>query len=545
MYKILIVDDEQIIRNGIVNSIDWGSYNYIVAGEAENGKDALIKALETKPDVILTDIYMPIMNGIEFSREIKKHLPDVIIIFLTGYNEFTFAQQAIEVGIFRYITKPILHNELVQTLVDASDILEHKELEKVNMIKLKKLLNQSLPLFKERFFLNLVNGTLSESEIEKKLNYLNLDINAEAYLCAIITIDDFAQLSQNNSEADMNLMKFSVQNIAEEVLSDQNHIIYAFEEKRSEIGILCCIRNINEEDCLTAIQHKIEKIQDYSHQYLKFTVSAGIGRMYTQLIDTVKSYSEAVHALEYRMAFGRNSIILIDDIGGSSQEVLSHNLLQKINDLMLNTKGGSKEEAERILNDIFESLKSEGAIKRDYIQLMGIEIINRIIRINLEFGADYKEIFGDRFTPFSLMQCDTLEDIHKELLKIISNSVQFVLSRQNTVTRNSIEKAKDFILENYSNPDLNLKLISESIHMSLGYFSQLFKQVTGETCIEYLTKIRIDASKKLLKKTSLKTYEVAEKVGFKDSQYFSTCFKKAIGVSPTEYRDIIKDDFLS
>jgi two-component system response regulator YesN len=545
MYKILIVDDEEIIRNGIACSIDWANYGYEVVGEAENGKVALEKALKTAPDVILTDIYMPVMSGIEFSREVKKHLPNVIIIFLTGYNEFTYAQQAIEVGVFRYITKPIVDEELIQTLIEASDVLEHKEIEKINLDKLKKMLKESLPLFKERFLLNLISGALTTQEIEKKSQYLNLNLDAKYYLCVVIAIDDFSKLSQNNSEADMNLIKFSIQNMAEEVLSEENHTIYTFEEKRSEIGILCCIENFSRNDSLTILHQQMQKLQNYARQYLKVSISAGVGRVCTRLEDIEKSYDEAELALEYRMAFGRNSIILIDDIAGSSEVMFSHETIQKINDLVIYTKGGNKEASINTLNEIFDYLRGASIMKRDFIHLLVIEIVNKIIRIDLEYGANLSEIHGDSFSPFNIMKYDTLDDIQRELATLVSNSVSFIESKHHVVTRNSVEKAKDFIFENYMNPALSLKLIAESVHVSSGYFSQLFRQVSGETCTEFVAKVRIDQAKKLLKETMLKTYEIAEKVGFNDSQYFSTCFKKNIGVSPTEYRDLIKEDFLS
>jgi two-component system response regulator YesN len=544
MYKILIVDDEQIIRHGIISSIDWGNYGYVIAGEAENGKAALDKAMEIKPDVILTDIYMPLMDGIDFSREIKKHLPEVIIIFLTGYNAFTYAQQAIEIGVFRYITKPVLHEELIQTLLEASDALEHKEMEKAHIDKLKRLLKDSLPLFKERFFLNLVMGVFTEEEIENKLYYLDLDLASDYYTCIIITLDDFTELAQKNSEADMNLIKFSIQTISEEVLSDQNHIICTFEEKRNEIGILCGVRDIGQDDAMLDLHQRIKQLQNSARQYLKATVSAGIGKFYPKLIDMDKSYNEAMMALEYRMAFGRNSIIFIEDMNQSSEIILSHSMIQKINDLILNTKGGNKEQAHAALCEIFKGLKGAGVPKRDYVHLLGIEIVNRIVRIILEFGANLSDVLGSSFSPFHIMKIDTLEDVQKELALLIDHSVSFIRGKHHVVTRNSIEKAKEYILENYSNSEINLTTIAESVHVSPGYFSQLFKQVTGETCIEYLTKIRIDSAKKLLKETALKTYEIADQIGFKDSQYFSTCFKKLIGVSPTDYRDIIQNDFL-
>lgn len=545
MYRILIVDDEEIIRKGIINSIDWAKYDYEVVGEAVNGKDALEKALKERPDIILTDIYMPVMDGIEFSHEIKKHFPEIIIIFLTGYNEFTYAQQAIEIGVFRYITKPILQNELIQTLIDASDALEHKEMEKEHLKKLKKLLKESLPLFKERFLLNLVNSALTEKEIQNKLDYLSMDLKAQSYICVLLSIDDFTSLSQINSEADMNLMKFCIQNIAEEILTTDTYMVHTFEEKRSEIIILCCVKHFEEDNSILELHQRIQQLQESVRKYLKVTISAGIGRFYSKLPDVGKSYNEAKSALEYRMAFGKNSIIFIEDMEQNPGAVMPPIAISKVDDLILYTKGGNKTQTLAVLDEIFNYIKPEVALKKDSIYLLAIEIVNRLIRVILEFGDNLADVLGEKFSPFKVVGCDSLEDIYNEISAIINKIINFVQNKHNAVTRNSIEKAKEFIHQNYMNSELNLKSVAESVHISPGYFSQLFKQVTGKTCIEYLTKVRIDAAKKLLKETTLKAYEIADKVGFNDSQYFSTCFKKLIGVPPTEYRDIIRDDFIS
>lgn len=545
MYRILIVDDEEIIRKGIINSIDWAKYDYEVVGEAVNGKDALEKALKERPDIILTDIYMPVMDGIEFSHEIKKHFPEIIIIFLTGYNEFTYAQQAIEIGVFRYITKPILQNELIQTLIDASDALEHKEMEKEHLKKLKKLLKESLPLFKERFLLNLVNSALTEKEIQNKLDYLSMDLKAQSYICVLLSIDDFTSLSQINSEADMNLMKFCIQNIAEEILTTDTYMVHTFEEKRSEIIILCCVKHFEEDNSILELHQRIQQLQESVRKYLKVTISAGIGRFYSKLPDVGKSYNEAKSALEYRMTFGKNSIIFIEDMEQNPGAVMPPIAISKVDDLILYTKGGNKTQTLAVLDEIFNYIKPEVALKKDSIYLLAIEIVNRLIRVILEFGDNLADVLGEKFSPFEVVGCDSLEDIYNEISAIINKIINFVQNKHNAVTRNSIEKAKEFIHQNYMNSELNLKSVAESVHISPGYFSQLFKQVTGKTCIEYLTKVRIDAAKKLLKETTLKAYEIADKVGFNDSQYFSTCFKKLIGVPPTEYRDIIRDDFIS
>jgi len=542
MYKLMIVDDEEIIRNGLVNSINWSMHGYSVVAVAENGKKALEAAKSVKPDIILTDIYMPIMDGIEFTKEVRKLYPEVIVIFLSGYNEFTYAQKAIEVGIFRYLTKPIMEEELLLVLGEASKDLEHKELEKHQISKLKALIRDSLPLLKERFFLNLVKGVFSEREIHNKLDYFGISIEASHFFCMIISMDEYFILSENQSESDLNLLKFAIQNISEEVLSEIGSTVFFFEEKRNEIGVLFCYKDDSETSMLGLLHPVLQKIQDAVRRYLKTTVSIGIGRSCRRLKDISTSYREAEASLEYRTAFGKNSIIYFGDIGEPDKGTIPYAIFEKASELVKAVKSGDEGLSMNIVTDIFESIKQENGLKKAHIHLMVVEIINKFIRVVLEFGADISEVYGDGFTPFTLLNYDTLEDISLKLRELTNRTIEFVNSRHKAVSRNFVEKAKEFINDNYMKEGLNLSKIAENVHVSPGYLSQLFKQVTGESCIEYLTKVRINQAKKLLKETTLKAYEIACRVGYGDSQYFSTCFKRYVGVSPTDYRDFITKD---
>lgn len=544
MYRLMVVDDEEIIRKGLINSMDWGQHGYSIVAEAENGRKALEIVQAVKPDIIITDIYMPVMDGIEFATEVRRLFPEIIIIFLSGYNEFIYAQKAIEAGIFRYLTKPVLEDELLLALHEASKDLEHKELEKNQVFKLKTLIRESLPLLKERFFLNLVKGAFNEKEIQNKLEYFGISIEADQFFCMIISMDEYFNLNEKQNEADLNLLKFAIQNIAEEILEEMKDQMFCFEEKRSEIGILFCSENKGDTKLLSVLHPILQKIQDAVRRYLKTTVSVGIGRSCSSLTEISRSYREAEASLGYRTAFGKNSIIYFGDIGQPDKMGIPPGTFEKVNELVKAVKGGDMVTSFDIITEVFESLRRENSLKKSHIHLLVIEIINKFIRIVLEFGADVSEVYGDEFTPFTLLNYDTQEDITYRLKELTSRTVEFINSRHKVVNRSFVEKAKEFINKNYGSEGLSLSTIADSVHVSPGYLSQLFKQVVGESCVEYITKVRLNEAKKLLKETGLKTYEVAFQVGYSDSQYFSTCFKKHIGVSPTDYRDIITKDIL-
>ncbi|MCG8500827.1 MAG: response regulator transcription factor [Firmicutes bacterium] len=542
MHNIMIVDDENIIREGLINAIDWPKYGYHVVAEAENGKKALEIAKKVKPHIILTDIYMPIMDGIEFAAKIKQELPEAVIIFLSGYNEFTYAQKAIEIGIYRFLTKPIEQEELLVVLEEAAKDLEHKELEQTQIDKLKLLIHDSLPLLKERFFLSLVRGTLDQKEISRKLQYLNIDLRTDRFFCMIFSLDDYFKLIEKQNEADIHLLKFAIQNMGEELLADLGQPFFCFEDRRNEIGLLFCFHSSEASDYLLKIYRVLQKIQEAVRRYLETTISIGIGSTFDSLVKISESYREAEDALAYKTAFGKNSIIYIGDIQSSEKHTMSRVTFEKIRVLMKAVKGGNDSLASTAIEEIFDIFEQETNLKKDYIHLFAIEIFGKFTAIILELNGDFTEIYGHKLTPLVLLNFDTLEDIRLKLQELANRTIAFIHTKRKTVNRNFIEKAKEFINQHYGIEGLNLSTIADSVHVSPGYLSQLFKQVVGESCIEYLSKVRISQAKKLLKETNLKAYEIAYRVGYSDSQYFSTCFKKYVGVSPTDYRNMIAND---
>lgn len=542
MYDIMIVDDEQIIREGLINAIAWNKYGYNITAQAENGKKALEIAKKVKPHMILTDIYMPVMDGIDFAKKIKEELPETVVIFLSGYDEFTYAQKAIEIGIFRYLTKPISEKELLMVLKEAEKDLEHHELEQAQINKLKQLIQESLPLLKERFLLNLVKGELHEKEITDKLEYLGITISADHFLCMVLSLDDYFSFIEKKSEDDTNLIKFAVQNITEEILSELHETFFTFVEKQNEIGILFGFASEKYSNYVSVLHPLLQKIQDSVKRYLGTTISVGIGRSCSSLTKLCISYKEAQNALEYKAAFGKNSIIYIGDIEPSEKYVFSLSATEKSNELTNAVRNGNVQDSLQIMDEILEAFKSENSLNKDHMHLFVIEIISKLVSLVLEFNGNVKEVYGEKITSLTLFHFDTIEDIRLGMQDLLTDTVHFISAKRKAFNKNFIEKAKEFIHQNYTMEGLNLNTIADSVHVSPGYLSQLFKQVVGESCIEYLCKVRMNQAKKLLKETNLKAYEIAYKVGFNDSHYFSTCFKKYVGVPPTHYRDMITKD---
>lgn len=541
--RVMIVDDEEIIRKGITGCIDWGRYGLRVVAEAANGEMALEIAKSLKPHIILADIYMPVMDGIEFAKWVKQLLPETVIIFLSGYNEFKYAQKAIEIGVFRYLNKPLREPELVEALEEAKKELEHRELEKSKVDRLKKMIGESLPLLKERFLLNLVGGRLKENEIAGKLNYLNLNMQYSSFICVILSLDDYFALAERLGEDDLNLIKFAVQNISEEIFSELGGGFFMFEEKRNELGVISGF-NTGLTEFLYALYPLIQKIQYCVRKYFDTSVSAGIGRCTSSIARVSESYLEAGEALEFKTVYGKESILFIGDMKPQVKHRIKWDTFERVNEIINAVKGGGVEHAARITEQLFNFFIAQNITKKEQIQLMAIQAVIKLEQCVFEYDGTIEEAYGNKFSPFDIINYDTVDAIRDKLSALIEKTASFIGIRRRSAGRNFIRMAKEFIRESYASEDLSLTTVAERVSVSPGYLSQLFKQTEGESCIEYLTKIRITQAKRLLKETTLKTYEIADRVGYGDPQYFSTCFKKMVGVPPTDYRDMISKDIL-
>ena len=541
MYKLMIVDDESIIRKGLRDYIKWQEHGFEVVAEAENGITALQLAREHKPEVILTDIYMPLMDGIEFSKKVKELLPEVIVIFISGYNDFSYAQRAIELGIYRYLTKPVKTQDLIAVLDEVSKELEHIQIQKNELKKIDSLIKESMPILKERFLLNLAQGDLKEKEIQSRSQYLGLDIRGKGFFSLVISLDDYFVYTEQKSEEDINIIKFGINQLVKECFNDFKERFYIFVDRKDEIAIICCSDADNGAQ-RGNLFNNLQRLQETVKRYFKTTVSIGIGETYPSIERVSKSYTEAQEALEYRTAHGKNSIIYIRDIIPGEKFVLNENIYDKSGELIQMIKSGEKEGCINYVEGIFSDLSKYEVIKKEDMHLFIIDMLSKLIKTVTEFGGNVQDIYGESFTRMTIFNFFTLEEFKLKFIELVKATIDYVGIKRKAVNRNFIEKAKSFIKDNFAVRELNLNMVAESVHISPAYLSQLFKQVTGESCIEYITKARINEARRLLKDTNLKTYEIAEMVGYSDSQYFSTSFKKIVGTSPTNYRNMITTD---
>jgi two-component system response regulator YesN len=534
MYKIVIVDDEEIVREGIRDNVEWAALGLEFAGEAEDGLQAYELVKKQNPDILLVDICMPHMDGLEFSRLVKDTHPDCKVIIVTGYDEFDYAQQAIRLGVDDYILKPITCAELTELLEKVVKELDLEKMQQREVRHLKEQLDESLPLLREKTLNKLINGELNPDNHREKFDILQINAQAKLFAAALIDIDNFSEAEVDFRQDEMDLIQFALLNVANEIMHEKKNGI-AFKTGQDEIALIFYLETTNRETGLEIINSILSIIRRVMVDNLKLTMSIGIGDLYPDICDLDKSYNEARRALDYRFFLGNDAIINIKEI--RQPEGVRYRYPKDLEKKLISSlKGSSKEEVIGILNEIFTHMKNS-SINIDICRNTVIEMLIVMLKAFAEIGIQMDEIFEERINILKeINQFKTLKEIEEWVKHLYLKIASYIEDRASS-TKMHILKVIEYIENNFGDKDLSFRAMCDIMHLSPSYFSLIFKKEMGETFIEYLTRVRMEKAKELLKNSSLRTYEIADRVGYSDPHYFSSIFKKVTNMSPTEYKE--------
>lgn len=532
LYKIMLVDDEEEVRTGIIEKVDWESLGFQIIADAENGEDALEKIENLEPDILITDIRMPYMDGLQLIEKVKKRFPSVKNIIFSGFNEFDYAKEAIRLGVTQYILKPVNMEELKELLSKLKEMLD-KEIEAGRDIDmLRQNYQASFPALRQQFLNHLVSGKANPEETEEKLQRYDIDIlDADARQVAVVDIEN-ENIATKSIEIDKELIPIFVRNFIEEKLKVLYRccIFNALSDMR--FIIICAL---NKEQNEGEFSDMLRDICRESRRMLGIELTIGIGSGYPELARLETSYNEALNAIGYKHIVGTGDTVYINDV----EPVISATLKlgeKEEKDFIYAIKFGSKEEVAAICENIIEKLDSAKVHSRQYqaYMLSAINILVQIMQqyeIKLEMmdasAADYLDLLNiiKHTDFFSAWFRDACLKLH-----------QYLREKRENTTKSIIEEAKLYISENFTNPDLSLEMICKHLHMSTAYFSTIFKKETKQTYVTYLTDLRMNMALELLNTTDKKTYIISEEVGYPEQNYFSYVFKKKFGISPTKYR---------
>jgi Response regulator receiver domain./Bacterial regulatory helix-turn-helix proteins, AraC family. len=519
--KVLIVDDEYLIRNLLKKRINWEEYGMTIVGEASNAHQALDMVDELVPDIIFTDICMPFIDGIEFSRMVIEKYPEIKIVIVTGYDEFEFARKSVKLGIADFILKPIRVSELINVINRLKKKIYEERDRNKEFEKLKQEFKQSLPFLREKFLNRLILQPLPEQEISDKCTYYNIPLadGKGNYQVAVIEI---MLPKEEQTEEQSILLTMECRKKVETFFHDTENAI--FTDGKNRIVIITNDDSKNFPDSCELL--KTNLINSY-----KCFVCIGIGSKHKKLSDIYLGYKEACHALNYKVIVGKNQVVCYEDVIelGKQRYYPNEDLLEKLHFYIC---AGSAEHAGEVLNKIL----SRPFSNISQLRLAAMDIIMQCQYAAIEQRADEDNTINKE-TLAAILLSDNLPDLKKNLEEFVINLSNSINHKNNVKAGNLVAQVKDYIEKNLSDPNLGLASTASAFYVSPGHLGRLMKKETGQTFVEYLTNIRLKKAEMLLKTTELKGYQIGEMVGISDPHYFSILFKKNLGKSINEYRN--------
>lgn len=525
-YTILLVDDEEEVIQAIMKKMNWDSLGFSIIGYACNGVKAFELVEEFQPDVIMTDIKMPYMDGLELSNRIKAEFPAARILFFTGFDEFEYAKEAVHLEVEEYILKPINSVELTAVFTQLKRKLDQEIHEKRNVQILQKYYLESLPLIQADFYAALIEGRVLEEEIPRYLSDYQLTFAGPFFSCLVIHTSS-CQVPQ-----DMNplLLDTSVQKQAKE------HLAEKWQAKCfSYLGNTIMIIQLHTVSEIPELTDECDRFCRYARRMIGAVVTIGIGQVCQSILELPQSYQSAREAVSYRGIYGSSRAINMKEIVPQKKSSSRLKNDAELSGLFKKVRFGSEEEVVKAADRYLEHASfSQRSLQQYYIDMM--ELISALYRFSLNYDIVDEDLSGDIRQLYSRlldMEPDTLREW------LIDRCILFrktMICARNRSTQSFVASAEEYIRNHYENEELSLDCICAVLGVSNSYFSTIFKKETGSSFISYLTDYRLDRAAELLVGTTEKSYMIAKKVGYADPNYFSYVFKRKFGVSPSRYR---------
>lgn len=532
LYKIMLVDDEEEVRKSIIRKIPWEETGFEVIGDAENGKDALEKIEMNEPDVVLTDIRMPYMDGLAMAERIRQTHPSIKIVIFSGFDEFEYAKKAIKLNVIEYILKPVNVEELTVILKKIKKNLDDEIEQKRNVTLLRESYVRSLPAIREHFLNDLIHGGMDTATISEKLSEYGIDIDgAVKWVTAAIHLEPDEKVDKAVSlHQQRELIPISVQNLIKEKLTGQ----YRFAMFHSSFETIL-IAAVDPENTQTELVALLGDICKETRKILEVSVTIGVGESCSTLTAVGRSFYSALNALGYRAVTGSGGVICIHDMEPAAPEKLQFDSRME-SELIAAVKFGPEEKIRSVIGEVVGRMEERKVHYRQY-QAYVLAVINVLTQLTQQYDLQIREMFGVENDYFEILnRIQKMENIRQYLTEVALKMNKALARERTNAAKNVIREARQYIQDNFQDPDLSVEKICRHLHMSPAYFSTMFKKETGQAYIAYLTDVRLNRAVELLMATDDKTYVIAEKVGYPEQNYFSYVFKKKFGVSPTRYR---------
>lgn len=519
-YKVFFVEDEAVTREGIRDNVDWQASGFEFCGEAADGEMALPLLRATRPDVLLTDIKMPFMDGLQLSKLVRERMPWVKIVILSGHDEFDYAREAINLGVADYLLKPVTVQKLQDTLQKLAGQLDREKREQENLHRLQEQVEENQAALRERLLLKLVVGAISPAEVIEKGQGLGLDLVARHYLVVILKIE----LGDRSEQFDFDEYQRVQQAIAD--LVQPNPDIFLLKKDFEDVILImkgAAPEHILEE-CDLLLADVRRAVAD-----TRYRVGVGMGSIQNRIADIYQSFVEALMGLRQPSDEG------VDEMS----RVVERAELLKLDKAAVEDylRCGTQDEFDAFFDAYLRPL-GESALKSNLIKnYVFVDVVLAAARLVNDLGGDIDRVIPElNSIETVLSKTGSIEQLREQVFKILCDTLSFRNSQRSGQYKTLVRLAKDYMEEHFVDPELSLNEVASQVNLSASHFSAVFSQETGQTFKECLTEIRIRKAKELLRSTPLRSADIAYQVGYNDPHYFSSVFKKNTGISPIEFR---------
>ena len=533
MFKVFLVEDEIVVREGIRNNIHWEQYGFICAGDAPDGELALPLIRQIQPDLLITDIRMPFMDGLSLIELVRSELPRTKIVIISGYDDFAYAQRAIRLGVDQYLLKPIIKDKMVEILIELHKKMEAEQQQQEYLARFQREVHEYEVFSRRRFFEQIVAGELSVSEISEMAKALAIDVNAPFYNIVLFSLSS-AGYDGSTPEGYTDALTVAQDRIRQSVVGHPEYILFSWNV--TTYAVLVKGGRDNVEDRTRECIDMIVNCCVTAGRDVTWHIARGTPVSRLSAIPTCAA--EASRILSYRYLCPEEHILSEDSIrnfrkkDGSKADTSKTVIDQACISKFLNS--GSAEEIDSYIDQLFQSAVEEA---------ISMPLFCKYLTLTVYYASEeYLDTIGCRADGFPAAELrpgdnvSTPEEARQFARRIMVQAIRLRDSKSKKQQRQLLTQAIGFIDEHYAEESISLDRVARKVNISPNHFSALFSQEVGQTFVEYLTSKRIDEAKRMLRQTDRRSSEIAFAVGYKDPHYFSFVFKKVSDCTPSEYR---------
>lgn len=535
MYKVMIVDDEIPAREILSYIINWQETDFRIVYSASNGKEALDKYADIKPDLIITDIQMPIIDGLDLIEEIQKINKSQKFLILSCYEDFTYAQRAMKMGVTDYLIKDLITpNDLYGILAKTKTDLDNINIKKSEIRKEHKLLiflkeNKDIALRK------LIFNDISEDDSYSLIENLNLNLNGKLFVLFLIQIDNFFKYIEDEEFYTKTLNEI-IKNVSE-IIEELNIGECFYSENGEFTAIVRLTPTISEADIINECYYLAQEIRKRISLMHNISLTISVSSTFKKPFKIKKYFDEAFKLSKMKVFLGNDTIIL-NNTFVKNLDLDTDTLTKRINAINISIEQNNIENLKSELTHLYDK-DIRGFMQFNYLNYINSSLLDLVVRTCNRYSIAYEDIFSTSYIPIEILSTkETVEEMSEWFLEIFTKiiNINFNNSFKNKYSK-KVADSIDYINKNLFNQSLSLTDIAENINVHKVYLCRIFKEETGENVTQYILKARIEKSKEIILSTNYKLYEISDKLGFNSPQQFSILFKKVTGITPNQFRD--------